>query len=106
MGGALEAELRRSWDGSDVLFPELVGFGMALKSMQDWEDQRAVQFLLEPMFAPVCTSVINGCESGSFGWRRVCMCILGVATTNLTVFSCSEHKEKTLHRLLNTGRTC
>jgi len=30
-----------------VLFPEFARFGMALKSMKDWEDERAVQFLLE-----------------------------------------------------------
>jgi len=38
MGGALEAELWRSQDSSDVLFSELARFEMALESMQDWED--------------------------------------------------------------------
>jgi len=25
-----------------MLFPEFAGFGVALKSMEDWEDERAV----------------------------------------------------------------
>jgi len=42
MCGVLEAKLRRSQDSSNVLFPEFARFGMTLKSVKDWEDQRAV----------------------------------------------------------------
>jgi len=38
----VEAKLGQLWDGSDVPFPELVRFGMALECKKDWEDQRTV----------------------------------------------------------------
>ena len=43
-----------------MLFPEFARFGMTLKSMKDREDKRAVNFLLETVFTPVCVGVVNG----------------------------------------------
>jgi len=106
MCGAFEAKSRQSWDSGDVLFPEFTRFRMTLKSMKDWEDESTVQFLLEMMFIPVGVDVVNGCESWSFRWWRMCISILGVASMHSMVFSCRKGKEKALCGLLNTGGTC
>ena len=56
------------------------------------------------MFIPVGVCVINGYESRSFWWWRVCIGILGVATIYSVVFPCGKGKEKLLYGLFNTGR--
>jgi len=48
-----------------MLFTEFARFRMALKCVKDQKDQRVVQLLLEAVFTPVCTSIINGCDGGS-----------------------------------------
>jgi len=89
-----------------VLFPEFARFGMTLEPMEDWEDETAVQLLLEAVFIPVCIGVVNGYKGGSLEWRRVCISILGIASIDSIVLSCGESKEKLLCGLFNTGRIC
>ena len=85
-----------------MLFPEFAGFRVALKSMKDWEDKRAVYLLLEPVFIPVGISIVNRYKGRSFGWWGMRIGVLSVTTINSVVFPCSEGKEKSLDGLLNT----
>ena len=90
MRRAFESELRRTKDGRDVLFPEFSGFGVALESMQDRQDQRAVQFDFEPMLIPIGVGVIDGDKSGRLRGRRVRIRILSITTINFAISKSSS----------------
>jgi len=84
-----------------VLFQEFTRFGVTLKSVQDREYKRPLQFFFEPVFMLVCVSIINRYKNRSLGWWRMCICILSVAPIDSVIFTNSEGKEEALQRLFN-----
>ena len=103
MSSALELELRGLEDPGDMFFPKLSRFGMALESMKNREYEGSIQLNIEAMFVPIGICIVDRDKCRCLGWRRVGICILGIATIDLVVFPSCKGKEKALHRLFDAG---
>ena len=79
---------------------------MALECMVDGKHLSSIDgFTIFPV-VPVSVGIVDGYESWYIRWRRVSICILGVATEKLVVKSCGERNEETLYWLFNTRGVC
>jgi hypothetical protein len=63
-----------------VLLPKTGSFRMSLEGMEDGQDLFAIKGNVKSSLVPISEGVVYAQESWNFGSRRVCECILCIAT--------------------------